>query len=218
MLSDLQSWTVVGVVGVIWLAFAFVGVVRGGPDELGNLADVLPWLFIGAFVFEHWAWRWSRLHPYLVSKPVVRGTWEGELKSEWKDPKSHKRRPPKIVYLSIDQTLATLRVRLLTDESASATMAGIVETQPTGAWMISYGYENLPELALRKKSRPHRGGALLTVVGQPPERIEGEYWTDRGSQGTLKMRRHVSGVAESFEDAQALFAASRDSSSVELPA
>ena len=205
MLSNLQAWTVVGIVGIIWLALSIVGTVNGGPAAILALSDTIPLLLIVASAFERWAWRWQRIHPLLVGMPVVLGTWEGELESLWEDPHTHKHPPIKTVYLAIGQTLTTVSVRLLTDESASGQMAGIIAKQASGVRAISYTYENTPFLGLRKASPSHRGGAFLTIFGEPPNRIEGEYWTSRDSKGMLRMRRRVRTVAESFEEAQALF-------------
>lgn len=81
--------------------------------------------------------------------------------------------------------MTTVFVRLLTDESASDQMAGSVQKTPSGNWVVSYTYANTPKRGLRRGSPPHLGGAALTIFGEPPPRIEGEYWTDRDSKGTL---------------------------------
>jgi hypothetical protein len=205
MFSTLQAWTIVGVASVIWLALSIVGAANGGPAVILALSDLIPTLLIGVSLFERWGWRWSPLHPYVVGQPVVSGTWRGDLASLWEN-EAGERPPMKTVYLTISQTLTTLFVRLLTDESASDQMAGSVKKLPSGNWVISYTYTNTPRLERRKGSPPHLGGAALTIFGEPPTRIEGEYWTDRDSKGTLTMTARVAAIAPSFTDAHALFA------------
>jgi SMODS-associating 2TM, beta-strand rich effector domain len=205
MFSTLQAWTIVGIASVIWLALSVVGTVNGGPASILVLSDLIPLLLIGASLFERWGWRWPRLHPHFVGQPVVSGTWRGDLESFWEN-EAGERPPVKTVYLTIAQTLTTVFVRLLTDESASDQMAGSVKKAASGNWVVSYTYTNTPKLGLRKGSPLHMGGALLTILGEPPTRIEGEYWTDRDSKGTLTMAARVPAIAPAFTDAQALFA------------
>lgn len=207
MLSDLQTWTVIGLAALLWLPISLVGAINGGPGVALALSDLISMLLIAMSAFERWGWRWRWLHPHLIGRPVAYGTWRGTLQSLWKDPATRQPPPAKIVYLAIRQTLTTVWVRLLTDESVSDQMAGSVEKDPSsGDWSISYTYRNTPKLPLRRKSPQHRGGAFLTILGQPPTRIEGEYWTDRDSKGTLAMDARMPTIAHSFAEAQALFA------------
>lgn len=85
-------------------------------------------------------------------------------------------------------------------------MAGSVQKTPSGNWVVSYTYANTPKLGLRRGSPPHLGGAALTIFGEPPTRIEGEYWTDRDSKGTLTLIARVPPIAPSYSDAETLFA------------
>lgn len=206
MFSTLQAWTVVGIASVLWLALSIAGAVNGGPGVILALSDLIPLLLILTSAFEHWGWRWGRLHPHVVGQPVVSGTWRGELESFWTDPRTGARPAVKTVYLTIRQTLTTVFVRLLTDESASDQMAGSVEKTASGNWVISYTYANTPKLGLRKRSPLHLGGAALTIYGEPASRIEGEYWTDRDSKGTLTMTAHMEAIAPGFVEAGVLFA------------
>jgi hypothetical protein len=194
-------------VALIWLPLSVVGFVNGGPTAILAMSDILAVVLVVVSAFERWGWRWRRLHPRPVGTPVVRGTWRGMLASSWKDPITSEVRPPNTVYLSIRQTLTSVWVRLLTDESVSDQVVGSVKRDPSSEdWLISYTYRNSPQLPLRKTSPEHKGGAFLTIYGEPPRRIVGEYWTGRETAGTLEMDMRVPEVAQSYLDAQALFA------------
>jgi predicted pore-forming effector associated with SMODS systems len=206
MLSNLQTYTLMGIAALIWLPLSLIGFVNGGPATVLALSDALAIVVILVSAFERWGWRWRRLHPHVIGTPEIRGTWRGTLRSNWKDPATKKERPPKVVYLAIRQTLTTVWVRLLTDESVSSQMAGSLQKDPASTdWNLSYTYYNVPDIFLRKRSPEHRGGTFLTVNGEPPKRIHGEFWTSRDTKGTLDMDSHVSGVAQTFADAEALF-------------
>ena len=203
MLTNLQTWTIVGIAAALWLALSVVGKVDGGLNSIWDLADLIPVLLVGASLFERWGWRWQRLHPHLVGTPVARGTWRGELRSSFPD-RTTGEPIVKAVYLAIEQTLTTVSVRMLTNESASDQIVGSVCRAPNGVWVVGYTYFNMPEQPLRKDSPPHLGGAALKVFGEPPDRIDGEYWTDRDTKGTFNMTSRMPAVAQSFAQAEAL--------------
>ena len=81
---------------------------------------------------------------------------------------------------------------------------GSVKKDPSSEdWLLSYTYRNTPNLPLRLISPEHRGGTFLTIFGEPPARIEGEYWTSRDTSGTLAMDARLLDIAQSFADADA---------------
>jgi len=205
MFSSIQTWTIIGFTAAIWLALLITGVVKGGAGALWDLSNVFPGVLLAVALYERWGWRLPFLHPHVVGQPIIAGTWRGDLESMWEND-AHERTPVKTVYLTIRQTLATVYVRLVTNESASDQMAGAVKKVDNGIWVVSYTYTNTPDIDRRKGSPPHLGGALLKIYGDPAKRIEGEYWTDRDSKGKLSMTAHVPAIAQSFRDAEALFA------------
>lgn len=201
MASELRNWAIISVVGVIWLALVIVGVVAGDLHQLTIVTEAVPLLFIAAAVFERWGWRWRRLHPYLVPVPVIRGTWRGELDSLWEDPTTKSRPPRKTVYLAIEQTLTESVVRLMSDESSSEQIVGTVRKRPGGRYFISAIYQNTPTIDRRSTSPIHFGAVVLDILGRPPDRLEGEYWTERPSKGRLVLTAQSPTIAESFDEA-----------------
>jgi hypothetical protein len=208
MVTELQTWTILGLAALIWLPLSVLGFVNGGPAAVLGMSDILAAVIIVVSAFERWGWRWRRLHPRPVGMPVIRGTWRGMMESSYVDPDTGTTQPPKVVYLAIRQTLTTVWVRFMTNESSSNQVVGSVKRDPASEdWLLSYTYQNTPKILLRKRSPEHHGGTFLTIYGEPPQRIEGEYWTSRDTKGTLAMDAHVPDVAQSYADAVALFAA-----------
>lgn len=203
-MGELRTWVIISTAGVIWAALIVVGAVSGKPEEFRTISDVVPVLLIAVGFFERWIWRWAFI-PRLVNVPVLHGTWKGELQSLWKDPATGSGLPQKAVYLTVDQTLTSICVRLLSDESASEQVAGVIMRPRSGPRSVSAVYVNTPRVDHRGASPIHYGGLLLRVVGAfPPRQLEGEYWTDRQSKGTLSFDKHNSKIADSFTDAQSL--------------
>lgn len=202
--GDLRTWTIVSTAGVIWLALVVVGAVSGKPEQFRTISDIVPVLLITTAFFERWIWRWAFL-PRVVSVPVLHGTWKGELESLWRDSRTGETPQKKTVYLTVDQTMTSICVRLLSDESASDQVAGSLMRPPSGPRVLSAVYVNTPTVSRRDASPMHYGGLVLRVVGTfPVRRLEGEYWTDRQSRGALVFEGRSSKAADSFADAQTL--------------
>jgi hypothetical protein len=203
MISEIQTWFVIFIVGVIASALVLVGEVSGTANQLGRIAEAIPFLILGAALFERWLWRWRPLHPHVVSTPVIRGTWKGELQSLWQDA-AGQQSAPKTVYLAIDQTLTTVSVRLMSDESASEQIAGTMRRASSGRWRLAAVYVNTPTIDKRAGSPIHHGSLVLSIYGSPVTRLDGEYWTERPSKGRVAFDAFSPVVAESFREAQSL--------------
>jgi len=204
-MTEVRTWVIFSTAGLIWLTLIILGAVSGNPEQFRTISDVVPFLLILLGLFERFLWRWGFI-PRLVNVPVLHGTWKGELESLWTDPATGKSPPKKIVYLAVDQTMTSLCLRLLSDESASDQVAGSLTHPASGPRIVSAVYVNTPTVGRRDGSPMHYGGLVLRVAGAfPPRRLEGEYWTDRQSKGALAFDAHSSKTADSFADAQELF-------------
>jgi len=130
--------------------------------------------------------------------PDLSGTWQGFIESNWVDPATGRTVPPIPAYYVIRQAGATLRVRLLTATAHSDLLAGrmVREEQET---LLSGVYRNEPDAGTTRGSPPHYGAILVHVRG---DRLEGTYWTDRGTRGSLRFGRRRPGLARDWEDAQ----------------
>lgn len=205
--SSGQVWAVTAFAALVYLALVILGVASGGNvlDIAWNLSSIVPLLVIGGWLFELRGWRWQRLHPHLVSTPVVIGTWRGIMQSDWIDPDTGKPIPPRTVYLAISQSAVSLSVRLLTDESTSDLLNGQVAKQPSGYPVLAYTYRNEPALSLqRTRSQIHHGAAMINIVGDPATKLDGVYWTDRRTTGTLTFGEHSPTISQTYEQATQL--------------
>lgn len=204
-LTTSQTWVVVGIASLIWLALSALGLASGGGlSVILTLADLIPAFLFAGFVYERWLWRWSPFHRVgLLATPVVIGTWRGDLESLWVNPKTGQRPPIKTVYLAIGQTATTVSVRLLSNESESVQMSGVVTKGDSGYAVISYNYRNTPDLKFREDnpSPIHHGGAVLKIINDPVTSLDGWYWTDRDTKGVFRFHEHSPETAQSFVEA-----------------
>ena len=164
---------------------------------------------IGAVLMalENVLWRWPLISSLVGAPPDIKGTWKGELNSLWIDPDTGKTPPTIEIYAVIKQTLHSVSIQMFTKESASATLTANIQEEK-GAQCLWATYSNQAKLEIRLKSPIHRGSFQLKIIGSPTNCLEGDYWTDRNSRGTVKFSHKNPKLAESLETAQQLFAGS----------
>lgn len=152
--------------------------------------------------FDRWLWRVPGIRR-LTGRPLLEGTYWGEVRSESIDPETQRKRDPVAAALVIKQTYTGIVVSLFTAESRSATLTASLDEDASSSFEISGLYRAEPRISVQHRSRTHHGALRLTVVGGDT-RLSGGYWTDRESQGELEFRRVTMRRAGDFEEAKAL--------------
>jgi hypothetical protein len=157
------------------------------------------------YVFDKWGWKLRVLHSWLVPFQDLSGTWKGTLQTTWINPETLQRPGPIPVFLVIRQTYSTVSVRVLTEESESDLMVGkVVVVEDDLADLVGV-YRNTPKQSVRHRSPIHHGAFRLRIEGEPVMALSGEYWTDRETQGALRLDERVMALAHGFEHARSLF-------------
>ena len=158
------------------------------------------------FIFNKWLWALPIFRVWFVKRPDLRGMWRVQIKSHWTDPKTDSK--PELIegYAAVRQTLTTLSIRLMTAESRSHLLAHSIKLESDGIYRLAGVYRNEPELDLRgHRSEMHHGSFLFEVHGSPPTAMEGEYWTDRLTRGTMQLSDRKRGLFDSFDAAKGAF-------------
>ena len=138
------------------------------------------------FAFEQWLWRVPPL-ARLLHCPVLRGTWKGQLQSNWIDPATGHGIPAIELYVVVRQTYSTISLRLMTTESTSRSLVASLEAPHDDVPRLASTYQNIPGLLIQDRSRIHHGALMLEVYGNPANRLGGSYWTDRDTKGQLSL-------------------------------
>lgn len=201
MITRLQVSALLLGAAVIWgvsLIFAGIDV---KPEFFKPFSTVVGVVVLLISLADRWIWRWRWLHPWLFNMPDIRGTWRVVIR-----PTAPASSPNEVEgYMVIRQTLSSLRIRLYTAESESETLSAKVHCCDDGTFTVAGVYRNTSRLAVRDRSPLHHGSILLSVQGDPPESLAGEYWTDRLSQGELELTARTFTLAHSFDRARTLF-------------
>jgi hypothetical protein len=169
-------------------------------EAIKKLPDVVTIYIALSLIFTRWLWRLPILQGWLVPFPDLQGTWEGELKSTWKDPKTGEVIAAIPVTLTITQTFSSVSCALFTRESESfSTTAQISREDDSGALYLNFNYTNRPRATIRDRSAIHDGAARLRIITAPTNRLlEGEYWTGRCTTGDISVKFCSKELAQKF--------------------
>jgi hypothetical protein len=171
-----------------WLLFAgvTVGLVYLTPFSL--TVGVL----VGAItLFNMYLWRWPVFRSTLSDRPILCGTWQLEIESNFVDEVTGDKKKIEAYYL-IRQTYTQLSIRLLTKETTSKTLSAQLIKSDDGEWTLQGTYLDTPAVPFREQSKIHYGAFLLRLAGDPISSFHGQYWTDRDTKGTVRSIAHTS--------------------------
>ncbi len=175
--------------GLVWFGLAtasglnmqhFVDFMRPIPKVV--TADLI---LVG--IFMKWLWRLKIFQGWLVPFPDLNGTWKGDIQTNWKD--SDGRIPGPIpAILTIKQTFGQLSCVMRTHEMESHSyLEGFHIDNDAQIRRLCYSYTSKPKTSLRSRSTPHDGTMLFNIIGDPVKKLEGEYWTQRQTTGSVIM-------------------------------
>lgn len=214
-------WLLVGISVGAWITFDSIGVAKptnvAGIFELLSSVVTVDSLLIAFFL--KWGWRWSLLHPWLVPYPNLNGVWVGRIVSTYEAGDTSERIAPVAAEVTIRQSFAEVSCVMQTSEMRSTSaLAGFDLNVEQQQKQLAYIYCSRPNLTVAQKSPMHDGAVVLEIIGEPPTKLAGRYWTTRGTQGQLELVRSCStfnarGGNKPKQSRQALQAGGQDSTS-----
>jgi hypothetical protein len=172
---------------------------------LKPLSTVTTIVLYAVMAFDLWLWKAPFLHGWFVKRPVIDGTWEVEIRSNWIDPATGTKIPPVEGYMVVRQTLTALSLRLLTKESSSELVGTEIVCSSDGLYCISGVYRNEPRFQVRHRSAIHYGAVWLKISDEPMKKVIGHYWTDRETAGEMELSNRQKKNFQTFESAQAYY-------------
>jgi SMODS-associating 2TM, beta-strand rich effector domain len=193
---------------IYWVIALYVQGVPLTKELLVPFGSVVGAVSLSLLLFDKWAWKFWPLNGFLIKRPLLHGTWRTELQSDWVDPSTNQVIPPINCYMVIRQTASTLSIRLVTRESRSETVSAAIEDCGDGTFEVNCAYRNKPRAMYRHRSDVHFGAMLLMADCLRPPMLEGDYWTDRKTIGTINLRDRKKKTCLNFEEAEDLFEAS----------
>jgi len=141
-----------------------------------------------------WKFIWKKipqLNDWLF--PDINGTWQVEIHWTWKQEDGSIETGIKKGKVVIKQNFLTLSMELFTDESESETLVIQPKKNPdSGRLQFYYIYKNTPIDKGNNNLQSHIGTAILKVAPHDNCILQGNYFTDRNTQGLLKFTKSIS--------------------------
>ncbi|ARP38302.1 hypothetical protein [Vibrio syngnathi] len=204
MLTRLHISSFIGLTIAVWLvALWFQGMPVLSIEFLKPFGIVVGSISAFVALFNKYMWSWKLINGWYVKRPDLRGTWKVEMQSNWVNPVTNETIPTIYGYAVVRQTLTSLSLRLMTEESKSVLIAHSIEPQEDGELFKFVGvYRNEPKIELQgTRSEIHHGSFSLEVHGMPAYALEGHYWTDRGTKGSIKFVDRALKYCDNYEQA-----------------
>lgn len=202
MPSQRQIQFIVGIAALIYFVGFLLLDAPAGRVLLQSSGAAVVVVYLLFIAFDKFLWKLPVINNYLAKRPVLRGTWKGKFESDYEYPETGEREGPTEAYLTIRQTYSSIYLRFTTARSYSDSMACELRAKRDGRYEIYAVYENTPPLLARKESAVHRGGLILEVIGEPAHALKGSYWTDRMTQGDLKLDGYSEKEHDDFDSAR----------------
>lgn len=141
-------------------------------------------------IFIKWLWKCWFFKGWLVLIPDLSGKWTGKLNTTFVDPETGDKKKSKKIEAIIKQDLFSISFALTTKEMTSNSyIAAFDIDKKQNRNKICYTYTSRPNPHYRGISPIHDGTALLNIIGSPPDKIEGEYWTTRKTTGIIELKK-----------------------------
>lgn len=172
-------------------------------DLLAPFGITVSIVTLSTIIFVKFIWKIPVLQRWLIERPFLGGTWKARLVSTYQ----FEGKPvEKIVYVVIRQSLTELSFRLYTEKARSASLAEAVTPDGSDLYRLAVSYQNIPNVEYRGvDSEIHYGAALFEHIDFGATKIEGHYWTDRNTSGSLVLFERSPKTVSNFADAVALF-------------
>lgn len=193
IITFLIIWGVILLISKTYTTIDLWSAIKQVPQAISAYAVI-------GVIFTKWVWRWKVFRGWLIKIPDLRGTWRGELKSDWVDPSTGKNIAPIPAVLVIRQTFSTIKCTLMTQESVSYSTTADINYVPNGEDLyLTYNYTNRSKATIRDKSPIHDGAATLKIIKTPHRLLEGEYWTSRKTRGEMILNFKSKFLLEKFQ-------------------
>lgn len=175
--------------GLVWFCIATVSGLnmQNLVDFMRPIPKVVTTDVLLVGIFMKWLWRWQLLQGWLVPFPDLNGTWQGHIQTNWKDAEGRTPGPIPTI-LTIKQTFGRMSCVMRTGEMESHSyLEGFCIDKEAQIRRLCYSYTSKPKAALRSRSTPHDGTMLFNIIGTPVRKLEGEYWTQRQTNGSVAL-------------------------------
>ena len=140
-------------------------------DLIGYASEAIGLAVFFAVLYERILWKYNPFE----KTPKLAPKYIGMIKSNY----DHKERSASLI---VRQTLLSVHITLITEESKSQSITASID-EIFEEKQLTYCYLNIPKAEYREKSEIHYGTTMLSL--SDPKKISGQYYTDRQTTGDM---------------------------------
>ena len=172
---------------VVWGGFLWVLGIEPTWDYAQPYSFTLATITSCLWLFDRYIWKIWPVYK-LVRHPDLNGTWRVSLQSSYKVPGSEDPGAAVDGFAVVRQTFSYMSIRLMTEHAESSLVASSFDIQADGTTFVYGAYQSDPSIHLRSGiSEIHYGSFRYKVIGRPPIQVNGHYWTDRNTNGSISL-------------------------------
>lgn len=189
--------------GIAWFSIASIsGLDLSEPFDffrvLPKVAVVVLFL-VGLFV--KWGWKLRIFKGWLVLLPNLNGTWQGNIKTTWKDPNTSGSPALIPAILTIRQTFLKVSCVMRTSEMTSRSNSETFKLEgDSQIKQLSYSYTSKPRTTVTDRSPLHEGSIVFDIIGDPATKLKGQYLTGRKTTGEIIMTFREKNLLEEYPE------------------
>lgn len=185
----------------VWGGFLWVLGIELSWDHVQPYSLTLAAITSCIWLFDRYIWRIWPIRK-LVRRPDLNGTWRVSLQSSYQVSGSKKSVAAVNGFAVVRQTFSSLSIRLMTEHAESFLVASSFDIQADGTTFVYGAYQSDPSIHLRSGiSEIHYGSFRYKVIGRPPNQLNGHYWTDRNTNGSISLTNRKNVFFDSFNEA-----------------
>ena len=195
------SIVVIAVTAITWVVAAKI---FGLPDTFWEA--ILPFFtavtVTGIFlvIYDRYLWHFYAVRQWVAQRPDLQGVWKVTIRPVKLDEHSEQAPDAIIGYAQFDQTASSLSMRLYTEDSRSTTIAYAIRKIEQNQFRLVIVYQNRPKVKERaREGTIHDGTAIYEFGGYSPERLAGEYWTEKPTRGEIELSDRRTDKIDSYE-------------------
>lgn len=194
-----RMWTRIAIALAAAIATAVVWLTTGDVDfayaQWTVSASTV--VILGLLLFDSFLWRYAPFR-WIVRRPVLHGTWKMEQRTSYEPRKDETIES----YLVIHQTYSSIRIDGLYAGSDSECLTASLNIDKNRC-TVSYLFRSEAHTMNRAGNPPSRGAAVLKVGRGPERHLEGDYWMERGTHGSIRSVGYTPKLYATFGAARA---------------
>jgi hypothetical protein len=181
MNDSIKKFLIIGLCVAIGLFILFYTITKptGTYDIINCVSKAISLTVVLMGFYERFLWKFN----FLDKTPQINGFYSGTIEYEYNNKPEMKK-----ASIEINQSLLSVRVKIITNEITSSTIVGnlIIENEEN---ILYYTYITNPKSKYSQDNPVQYGTCRLLTKNK--NELQGTYWTSRQTKGDINLKRSI---------------------------